>query len=162
MHHLVPAFPRRPVRGFTMVELMVVLAVLVVVVGVAAPTMGPFISTQQIKAVSFDLTSDLLMARNEALKRNASVTISRKDGDWAKGWTVVASDGDDISARNAPHVSVQFLNAPASITFDVNGRVSSPTAAVRITLDSSLSGATSRCVQLDLAGRAKTLTGACS
>ena len=153
---------RRAAGGFTLIELMVVLVVLGTILAVATPAMSSFISTQQVKAVSFDLTTDLLLARNEALKRNASVTISRNDGDWANGWRVVASGGDDISARNAPQAPVQFTNAPDSITFDVNGRVSAPSTAVRITLGSTLSGVLDRCVQLDLAGRAKTLTGACS
>ena len=157
---------RRGARGFTMIELLTVTSILVVMMGVIAPSFSDFMSAQQAKGLSYDLTGDLMLARNEALKRNGSVTISRIGADWTQGWRVVSvSDGESLSTRNA--VSQGFMvtltGAPAAITFDVNGRVSSPTGSVRISITNpSGSHANSRCVQLDPSGRARSLTGACT
>ena len=147
-------------HGFTLIELMVVVAILVVVLGVVAPGFRTFLDGQQVKSMAYDLTTDLLLARSEALKRNASVSIARNGSSWNDGWaTAAAATNDRISTRNASAFAVAVSGAPASITFDVNGRVSSPTAEVRITLTSS--GA-SRCVELGLSGRARSTVGACT
>jgi type IV fimbrial biogenesis protein FimT len=151
---------RARARGFTMVELLTVVSILVVIIGVMAPSFGEFLAAQQAKGLSYDLTGDLMLARNEALKRNASVTISRAGSGWTQGWSVVSvSDGASLRTRNPAAQAVTVSGAPATITFDFNGRVSSPTATVRITISSH---ASSRCVQLDPSGRARAVNGACA
>jgi len=143
-----------------MVELLTVMSILVIILGVMAPSFSEFMAAQQAKGLSYDLTGDLMLARNEALKRNASVSISRGGAGWEQGWSVVSvSDGESLSTRNPAAQSVTVTGAPATITFDFNGRVSSPTATVRITISSQSS---SRCVQLDPSGRARAVYGACA
>ena len=147
-------------RGFTMVELLTVISILVIIVGVMAPSFSEFLSAQQAKGLSYDLTGDLMLARNEALKRNGSVTIQRGGASWAQGWRVVSvADGESLSTRNPSAQSVTVTGAPATITFDFNGRVSFPAARVRITISSQSSH---RCVQLDPSGRARAVHGACA
>ncbi len=151
---------RASARGFTMVELLTVMSILVIILGVMAPSFSEFLAAQQAKGLSYDLTGDLMLARNEALKRNASVRISRGGAGWAQGWSVVSvSDGESLSTRNPAAQSVTVTGAPATITFDFNGRVSSPTNSVRITISSQSS---SRCVQLDPSRRARAVQGACA
>ena len=145
-----------------MVELLTVMSILVIILGVMAPSFGEFMAAQQAKGLSYDLTGDLMLARNEALKRNASVTISPAVAGWAQGWSVVSVSGgvpESLSTRNPAAQSVTITGAPATITFDFNGRVSSPAASVRITISSQSS---SRCVQLDPSGRARAVHGACA
>ena len=153
-----PSSSRANARGFTMVELLTVMSILVIILGVMAPSFSEFLAAQQAKGLSYDLTGDLMLARNEALKRNASVTVSRGSAGWEQGWSVV-SDGESLSTRNPAAQSVTVTGAPATITFDFNGRVSSPAATVRITISSHTS---SRCVQLDPSGRARAIHGACA
>jgi len=147
-------------RGFTLVELMVVVSVLIIVLGAVAPSFRAFLQAQQVKALAFDMTTDLLLARSEALKRNAGVVVARTGSGWNEGWTTAAvATSARISTRNAAALSVTVADAPESITFDIYGRVSSPSADVRITLTA---GATSRCIELDLSGRARSTVGACT
>ena len=153
-----PSSSRANARGFTMVELLTVMSILVIILGVMAPSFSEFLAAQQAKGLSYDLTGDLMLARNEALKRNASVTVARGGAGWEQGWSVV-SDGESLSTRNPAAQSVTVTGAPATITFDFNGRVSSPAATVRITISSQTS---SRCVQLDPSGRARAIHGACA
>jgi len=157
-----PSPSRANARGFTLVELLTVVSILVTIIGIAAPSLSEFLAAQQAKGLSYDLTGDLMLARNEALKRNASVTVSPRGAGWAQGWSVVSVSGgvaESLSTRNPAAQSVTVTGAPATITFDFNGRVSSPTATVRITISSHSS---SRCVQLDPSGRARAVSGACA
>ena len=143
-----------------MVELLTVISILVIIIGVMAPSFSEFLAAQQAKGLSYDLTGDHLLARNEALKRNASVTVSHDGASWAQGWRVVSvSDGESLSTRHPAAQSVTVTGAPATITFDFNGRVSSPAATVRITISSQSSH---RCVQLDPSGRVRAVHGACA
>jgi type IV fimbrial biogenesis protein FimT len=145
-----------------MVELLTVVSILVIILGIAAPSMSEFLAAQQAKGMSYDLTGDLMLARNEALKRNASVTISPAVAGWAQGWSVSSVSGgvaESLSTRNAAAQSVTVIGAPATITFDFNGRVSSPVGRVGITIRSQSSF---RCVQLDPSGRARAVHGACA
>src|ERR1043165_3532867 len=112
---------RAAARGFTMIELLTVISILVILVGVTAPSFTEFLAAQQAKGLSYDLTGDLMLARNEALKRNASVRVSRGGATWAQGWSVVSvSDGEALSTRNRAAQSVTITGAPATITFDFN------------------------------------------
>lgn len=150
-------------RGFTLVEMLTVLSVLAVVAALAAPGMRSFAAGQKVKALAYDMTSDLLLARSEALKRNTSVVMTATGGDWKSGWTL-ASGVETISTRNASNESITFTAlsptvVPTAITFDVNGRAST---TMRMTVSSSAANnSAKRCLQLDPSGRARSTAGAC-
>ena len=150
-------------RGFTLVEMMVVIALVAIISSVAAPGLRQFASGQRAKGITTDLMSDLLLARSEALKRNTTVSVTPRSARWDLGW-VVASGGVDIVTREAASDVVQFSGAPAVIAFNLNGRVSAPATAVRITVTPATGGSShlQRCVELDLSGRARMQVGACT
>ena|SRR6516165_2011722 len=159
LSHRAPRGGRR-VRGFTLVEMMTVVSILAVLLGIVAPSFSGFLASQQAKALTYDLTSDLMLARNEALKRNVSVSITRDGTGWEQGWTVATvATAEQLDHRNAAAQAVTISGAPASITFDPNGRVSAPLGAVRITIGG---GPNFRCLQLDPSGRVRSSYGACS
>jgi type IV fimbrial biogenesis protein FimT len=58
--------------------MITVVAVLGVIAAIAAPGMRSFAAGQKVKALSYDMTADLLLARSEALKRNATVSSDRQ------------------------------------------------------------------------------------
>jgi type IV fimbrial biogenesis protein FimT len=155
--------PLAPARGFTLIEMMTVVSILAVVAAIAAPGMRSFAAGQKVKALAYDLTADLLLARSEALKRNVSVSVTPVNGaDWASGWTVAAG-AENISTRNVANETLSFTNPPAVITFNVNGRVSAPANQVRMTVASNAAqnSTSKRCIELDLSGRARSSVGAC-
>lgn len=149
-------------RGLTLVELMTVVAVIAIFAGVAAPGLRGFLAGQRVKALTYDLTADLLLARNEALKRGLDVTLAPHSNGWDEGWNMTA-DGTELSARSGASDSITVTGAPTAIVFNRNGRVAAPTAAVRITVATPAlaASAAARCVQLDLSGRARSQTGVC-
>ena len=62
-------------NGFTLVELMVTLLVAGIVLGVGIPAFSQFISTNRMAAAVNDVTTSLHLARTEAVKRRANVTV---------------------------------------------------------------------------------------
>lgn len=67
------------VRGFTMVESLVVLAVLGVLLAMAAPSVSEMMERQHMRGVADSLSTDLRLARTEAVRRGGSandVTLS--------------------------------------------------------------------------------------
>jgi type IV fimbrial biogenesis protein FimT len=158
---MAPAVRRRD-GGFTLVELMTVVTVLALVGALATPGFAAFAASQSIRSAANDLASDLMLARNEALKRNATVAVAPAGTDWAAGWTVTAG-GTVVSSRGASLQPLAFDNAPGAISFNLYGRVATPAVGVRITVSSPrATDASRRCVELDLTGRARVGSGACT
>ena len=61
--------------GFTLVELMVTVAVLAIVVGIGAPDLMQMIQRQAVASAMQTLTADLRFTRSEALKRGVIVEL---------------------------------------------------------------------------------------
>jgi type IV fimbrial biogenesis protein FimT len=77
-------------RGFTIVELVVVLAVVALLLFVAVPSFGTFLQNQQIRVAGDAIVNGLQVARAEALRRNVSVQVAVNIP--ATGWTVSEKD----------------------------------------------------------------------
>lgn len=158
-----PASPdMRAVRGFTLVELMVAVSVLAILASFAVPTFRQFTARQQVRAASFDLRTDLLLARSEALKRNRNVTIRpQAENDWQSGWVVVLS-GDDTELRfhDGLGSKVSVDSSAEEIVFNGGGRVSSPAGTVQIGL--AASGGPYRCLVLNASGMPSTYSESCT
>lgn len=88
-------------RGFTVIELMMTIAVLAVLVTVAIPSFGSFIGNNRITAQANTFHSSLLYARSEAVKQNRPVFMCRSgdishatnpcgqtNNGWHDGWVM--------------------------------------------------------------------------
>ncbi|MDH4060383.1 MAG: GspH/FimT family pseudopilin [Aquincola sp.] len=71
---LQPASPDR--RGFTLIELIVAMAVLAIIAVVAAPAFGEYFATQRVKSAAEELLTDFQYARMESVQRNAAVAVN--------------------------------------------------------------------------------------
>lgn len=89
--------------GFTLVELMVTVAVVAILVAIGAPQLVTFIQKQQVRADVNSLTSAIHLARSEAMKRSGVATIcplaataatpptcaaNAGNAAWSNGWMV--------------------------------------------------------------------------
>ncbi len=101
---------RKSLPGFTLVELMVTLAVASILVGIATPSFQTMISNSRLTGATNELIGALSFARSEAVKRGIQVTILRKDSNsavWESGWDIfVDADGDNTFI---PDVATQCL-----------------------------------------------------
>lgn len=149
--------------GFTLIELMVTVAVLAVLMTIAAPSFRDILEIQRMRSAAFDLMSDLTLARNEALKRGAiapPVTLSPASAGWVEGWSMTAGT-EVLSQRSKVGTGVTVTpKGPTTLTFDRNGRLVDTTSVVRFEL-SNTSGNRKRCISIDPSGRPKSSTAAC-
>ena len=65
----------RRARGFTLIELMVVVAVIAVILMIAAPSFRDTILMQRLRGVNGELVTNLAFARSEAVARNELVGV---------------------------------------------------------------------------------------
>ena len=75
-------------NGFTLIELMVTLAMVAILMTVAVPSFTTFQRNAELTSFSNSLLSGINAARGEAMKRGRNAMVVPKDGDWNKGWTV--------------------------------------------------------------------------
>jgi type IV fimbrial biogenesis protein FimT len=151
--------PLRVQNGFTIVECMVVVAIVITLITIAAPGLSGMIVSQQLKNASFDLTSTLSVARSEALTRNVEVTISPREADWARGWMVTDQGGTVL--RDQPAYARISVGGPTSVTFGGDGRPATAMVPFALASDSA-DVSLHRCIRLRLNGRPYVTRGACS
>lgn len=156
----------RRAGGFTLIEMMATVSIMAILMSVAVPGMSDLLESQRLRSAAFDLISDLTLARNEALKRGGNVTIAPLSGtDWTNGWRVqLAADNSVLRERSPAGGTLTISGAPASLTYDRNGRLAGGGGTQRLQLDSSALAhdGQRRCVSIDPLGRARSDVGACS
>lgn len=113
MVHTTTRFTRALVSGFTLIELMMALAILGILLGVAGPA---FLEAQRNVAISGqanDLHADLALARSEAVKRNQAVMLCASSNQttcsgatWSQGWMIFA-DANGNGAWDASEVPLK-------------------------------------------------------
>ena len=91
-----PALGQRTTeRGFSLLEVMVVVAILAILAALAGPSFTPMIERWRVRSATEDLQSSLYFARSEAIKRGGGISVAAKDGaDWSSGWQV--KSGTDV------------------------------------------------------------------
>lgn len=120
-----PNFPAGPAaaRGFTVIELLATVTIAAILAAVAAPSMREMTANARLKGHNGALQESLMLARTEAIKRNARVVVCRSSdqascaisGDWQQGW-IVFVDADDSATVDSGEGILQKI-APLSGSF---------------------------------------------
>lgn len=148
-------------RGFTLIEALVVLSIAAIVLAIGAPNLSFLIASMNARSASFDLIGDLALARSEAIKRNATITVvPLVAGNWAQGWRI--TDGAaTLRQREALPTALSVASASNNLEFRPNGRLGADTATANATWAITSSNATPRCVVITPTGAARSKVGAC-
>src|SRR5262245_12332548 len=125
-------------KGFTLVELMVVVAVIALAATVTAPSVVGMIQRQRLQGVSNQLLWDLRSARQKAIASHRSVSVAVPNNHSYTIWTDTNGDGmqdggevktTDIAAQ---HMSLASDKSPV---FSPSGMITN--SAVMTLTDSS-------------------------
>ena len=124
-------------NGFTLIELMVVIAVLAIVVTLAVPGMGNFLDSNKLRGAASQLYADMQYARSESIKQNLNISISLTSNggtSWCYGISTNAScdctitDPTDVTACTLPQSGTNILKTGQSSDFE-GVRITSPSGA---------------------------------
>ncbi len=86
-------------KGFTILELMVTVAIAGILVSVAMPSFTESIIGNRLTTYNNELVGALNLARSEAIKRNQQVVVEKTGASWNGGWRVFVDV--DRTAGNA-------------------------------------------------------------
>ena len=114
-----PTIPRSQ-GGFSIIELMTVLAIAAIFIVVAIPSFQSTIRSNRVSSQSNEMMTSFTLARSEAIRRNGRVSICAQDPttstptcgtDWAGG-TVVFADADGDGTMDTGETVIRFFDAP--------------------------------------------------
>ena len=165
--------------GFTLIELMVTLALIAIVLMIGVPSFRSMVTNNRVVAQANELATSIQYARSEAIKRTTSVSICSStnqtacDGGnaWATGWLVFtdansngALDGGDTILRvfDGSSTTNTLTTTVSSIVFQSTGL--RPTGAANVTLTAtspSCTGNNKRIITVGATGRSSMQQAAC-
>jgi type IV fimbrial biogenesis protein FimT len=178
------AIASSPCGAFTLIETLVVIALLAVIVMMATPSFVAWQVRDQVDARANALVSTLAYARSEALRRGARVTVCRTDAsrhclgagqpcgnrvaDWSCGWAVLAERGGTSTLLRAHGsvAAVSIAGTQTNLTFtppagQLIGTFRSFDIAPRAPSKATQGDKWRRCIRIAAGGRTRITDGAC-
>lgn len=160
------------VKGFTLIELMIAIAILGIIIGLAVPAMSDFAVRQRVSGQASEVMLALAFARSEAVKQNREIVVlpaTNNAAGWSTGWCVGPASGADemsncadtdslrnFSASTGVSITSAFLASSPRLTFQRDGTCSlCGSTPFKITSDKlKATGNDARCIRISRQGRA--------
>lgn len=138
--------------GFTLIELMITLVVLVIALSIGVPSFVTWIENNRLNTATRTLAGALQVARSEAVSRQTVITID-SGGDWSNGLTMYtdtaaagntafnAGDGD-VLIKDLDYtmdgITINSNDGNNFISFNNSGRLSAVDASLLTPLTMTL------------------------
>lgn len=126
--------------GFTLIEMMITVAILVILLGIAVPSFQDFIQRNRISTQTNDLVADLALARSESIKRGVKVSVC------------ISSNGTACTAGTWADGRIVFTDAGTAATVDGTDAILRVTSAVPGGISLSSTGGAASNVQYTATG----------
>jgi len=119
---------RKPSGGFTLLELLVAMAVAGILLGVGVPSFVQVMKNARLSTQHNDLLQSLFLARSEAIKGTADVVVCARatdttcstdaNADWGNGWLVFAevSGAANVNSAQVDTVDDQILQVTPPVS----------------------------------------------
>lgn len=113
-------------KGFTLLELVIVIAILGITTAFAAPGLSTMIKNNRISGAANDFVAALQFAKAEAAAQLDTVTICKKNiaatgcangGDWQQGWIVFVDTNGDAGVNAGETILLNHEVLDANISF---------------------------------------------
>lgn len=161
-------------NGFTLVELMIVLAILAIVATFAVPAYQTWIANTKTRTATESIQNGVRLAQAEAVKRGVQVQFVLTDDEptaidvtpkaTGKNWIIqsmqLATPADTDAFIQGAAMTTQSGNSlvsadAASITFNSIGRIVSPSKLVTYTITNSTNGDRTLKVIVSVSGKVR-------
>jgi type IV fimbrial biogenesis protein FimT len=154
-------------KGFTLIELMIVLAIIAVLVAISSPSFSDAAERKRLVSAAENISSDLEWAKVESIKRNDPITVDLTSG--VNGtWSYSFSDSDGVVRTTAAANYGDYANLslthnfgaddfsfdPARATVDENGTIALTSTNYDLNVVVSLLGRIRICSPSGIAGYA--------
>lgn len=131
--------------GFTLVETIVVVAIIAIVMSYAVPAYNRFVAQNKVQSFAYALAADLGQARSEAIRRGVDVTVCAVSqstatscgaaSDWHLNWIMLvrggAASGSVLKVHQAEAGAVASATL-AGLRFAPSGQIKSDASNTRI------------------------------
>lgn len=129
----------KKMHGFTLIELMITVALIAIISSMALPAFRDMVSSQRIMTSANEIVTTFHQARSEAIKRSRQVNIvackpdcgSTGAADWNNGWQIITDIGgtDTVIGEHAALAGSINITAngttlfATSYTYSAQGRL---------------------------------------
>lgn len=113
----------KPQRGFTAIELMVVVAILAILTALALPSFTDMVRRYRVKRAVEDIAATLQLAKVESIKRGGGVTLRKASSagcstsmsqEWSCGWLIFL-DTNSNGALNTGEITLLSSPPPKGV-----------------------------------------------